>query len=251
MSQQHPQYQIGDVVNGHRWTGVIWEPVAPAESQLPPAGGPPPVKKAWYTKWWVIGLLAFAVIVVLAGIFGGGDDQTATSSPAPDEVATQPAADEPADEQTTKKSEPVDEQAEEAEPAEPAAGVGDAVRDGKFEFTVTNVETGVDEVGDEFLSSQAQGSYTLVAMTVENIGEEAQTFFSDNVTGTDSKGRELASDSEAGIYANEDNTGWIEEINPGNSIEAIVVFDVAKGADLLAINVHDSAFSGGAQISLE
>lgn len=39
MSEQPPQYQIGQIVNGHRWTGTVWEPVGePGGPQTP---GPP------------------------------------------------------------------------------------------------------------------------------------------------------------------------------------------------------------------
>jgi hypothetical protein len=249
MSEQPPQYQIGQIVNGHRWTGTTWEPVtAPGPEMAGPAMQPmgTPPKKSWYKKWWGIGLIGFGALVLLVAIFGGGEDTTATDEPAttPTAEATEAPADEPATDEAESEEEPTEE-------AAPAAGVGDPVRDGKFEFTVTDVETGVGEVGNEFLSSEAQGEYTLISMKIENIGDEAQTFFSDNVTGIDSEARELSSDSEATLYANENNSGWIDEINPGNSIEVIVAFDVAKGATLEAIKVQDSAFSGGAEISLQ
>ena len=247
MSEQPVQYQIGQVVNGYRWSGTAWEPAGAPTAQVPgqpggqPVGGPP--KKAWYKQWWGIGILAFGALVLIGAIFGGGGDTTATEEPAsqPTEQATQPAAEEATDVEA----------AAEAPAEEAAAGIGDPVRDGKFEFTVTGVESGVDEVGDEFLSETAQGAYTLVTVKIENIGDEAQTFFSDNVTGIDSKDRKLASDSNATLYANSDNSGWIEEINPGNSIEAVIAFDVAKGAKLVAVELHDSAFSGGVVVTLK
>ena len=42
MSDQHPQYQVGDVVNGHRWTGAAWEPVADVRSTPQPQPQPQP-----------------------------------------------------------------------------------------------------------------------------------------------------------------------------------------------------------------
>lgn len=209
------------------------------------ASGTPP-KKPFYKKWWGIALIVLGVLFVLGAIFGGGGDTTATDEPQAEVTAE---ATEPATEET----EPAAEESEEpVAEEEPAAGIGDPVRDGKFEFTVTDVESGQDKVGEnEFLTQEAQGEFTLVTMKIENIGDEPQTFFSDNVTGTDAKGREVASDSTATLYANEGNDAWISEINPGNSIEAIVVFDTAKGVKLVAVEVKDSAFSGGATISLE
>lgn len=239
MSEQPPQYQVGQIVNGHRWTGSVWEPVMaePGPLQAEPIGTPS--KESWYKKWWGIGLLAFGALVLIGAIFGGGGDDTeASDQPVPTETAApeESTAEEPA--------------AEEPAAEGPTAGIGDPVRDGKFEFTVTSVKTGVSKVGNDYANQKAQGEYTLVSMKIENIGEEAQTFFSDNVKGIDSKDRELSSDSTATLYANQDSTGWIEEINPGNSVEAVVVFDVAEGEKLVVAQVHDSAFSGGSPISL-
>ncbi|MGB7983028.1 MAG: DUF4352 domain-containing protein [Candidatus Nanopelagicales bacterium] len=259
MSGQPPQYEIGQIVNGHRWTGATWEPVAAAAPPVQPGPymAPPgsPGKKSWYKKWWGVAVIAFGVLMVisLAANGSGGTNEAATepaaateSTPAA-EPAEQPA--EPAaEEEPAVDAEPV----VEAEPAaDAAAGIGDSVRDGKFEFTALDVETGVKKVGTEFLDSKAQGAFTLVTMKIENIGDEAQTFFSDNITGIDSKDRELSSDSEATLYANQDNDAWISEINPGNSVKAVVVFDVAKGEKLTMIEVHDFLFSGGAEIGLK
>ena len=204
-----------------------------------------PTKKAWYKKWWGIGLLVLGALMIVGAITSGGGDTTATEEPAATEST--PAAEEPTEEAAAEET-----PTEEAAPEESAPGIGDAVRDGKFEFTVTDVESGLAKVGEnEFLTQEAQGEFTLISMKIENIGDEAQTFFSDNVKGVDSKDRELASDSTATLYANEGNDAWISEINPGNSIEAIIVFDVAKGVDLTSVELHDSAFSDGVTVVLK
>lgn len=41
------------------------------------------------------------------------------------------------------------------------------------------------------------------------------------------------------------------EINPGNKLDLVIVFDVPAGAVPRAIEFHDSAFSGGVKASLE
>lgn len=140
-------------------------------------------------------------------------------------------------------------EAPEPEPEPETPGIGDPVRDGKFEFTVTNIETGVAEIGDEFLGKKAQGQFVLVHLTVENIGDEAQTFFGDNVTALDAEKREFSTDTEAAIYLDESNS-FINEINPGNSSKGIVVFDVPRDVKLTALELHDSLFSGGVTVTL-
>jgi hypothetical protein len=191
-----------------------------------------PTKKSWYKRWWGIALIALAALFVLTALFGSGTEETTASDtetqPTPTAEATQPA-------------EPV--QATE-EPSEDA-GIGVPVRDGKFEFTVEGVQTGVASVGNEFLNETAQGSFTLVTLKVTNIGDEPQMFFDSNVTGFDAQGREFSADSTAGLCANPDGEGFINDVNPGNSVTALVVFDVPVGESLTSIEVKDSAFSGG------
>ena len=124
------------------------------------------------------------------------------------------------------------------------------VRDGKFEFVVESVQPGVASVGDEFLNQTAQGAFTLVTLKVTNIGDQPQTFFDSNVRGFDSQGRELSADTTAGLYANPSGEGFINDINPGNSVTAVVVFDLPAGETLTKLRVQDAAFSGGATINL-
>lgn len=193
----------------------------------------------------VLGGLALLIgIITAAAIASVGNGLAETTSDAVVESAPG-AVDEP-------RAEPTDgeEQAAEAEVKEPSsAGIGDPVRDGKFEFTVTKVETGVAEVGDEYLGKKAQGQFVLVHLTVENIGGESQIFFGDNVTASDAKEREFSADSEAAIYLDDSNS-FINEINPGNSAAGIVVFDVPKDTVLSALELHDAAFSGGVTVEI-
>jgi hypothetical protein len=129
------------------------------------------------------------------------------------------------------------------------AGLGDPVRDGKLEFTVTKIETGVAEIGDEYFGKKAQGQFLLVHVKVENIGDEAQTFFGENITALDADDREFSADTEAVIYLDESNS-FINEINPGNTAEGIVVFDVSKDTKITALELHDSFFSGGVTVEV-
>ena len=189
-----------------------------------------------------IGLLTGIGIV---GALTSGDDSGTGGAQAP-VVQHQETEDGKADggkatEPTAAAEEPA------AEPALP--GVGDAVRDGKFEFTVTEVEPGVQEIGDEFLSQEAQGQFVLVHLTVENIGDESQYFDGNNVTGYDAKKREFAADTEAAIYLDDSNS-FLNEINPGNSVQGVVVFDVPADVELSQLELHDSVFSGGVEVTL-
>jgi hypothetical protein len=202
--------------------------------------------RPWYKKPLVLTAIGGAAIVGIAVAAGGGDDTDPATDVAVAVDAEQEGADAPADEQ-----EGADAPAEEQDGAAVAdvATVGDAVRDGNFEMVVDSVQTGVDSVGGEF-GETAQGEFTIVTMTVTNIGDEPQTFMDDAQKGIDSQGREISADTTAGLYANDDGQGFYEEINPGNTITVNVVYDLPTGETLQTVELHDSAFSGGVAVSL-
>lgn len=146
-----------------------------------------------------------------------------------------------------------DEAADEAgdEAAEPEiAGVGDTVADGDFEFTVGGFEQGVAEVGGEYLNEQAQGEFVIIDITVKNIGSEAAYFTDGDQLLFDTEGNEYSANSAAGMYL-EDNDVWLTEINPGNQVQGKIVFDVPAGTTLASLELHDSMFSGGIEVSLQ
>ncbi|WP_412539927.1 DUF4352 domain-containing protein [Longispora sp. K20-0274] len=137
--------------------------------------------------------------------------------------------------------------------AAPVAGIGTAVRDGKFEFVVQKVECGKAQVGGEYLNKKAQGQFCLVTISVKNIGDKPQTMYDSNQKGFGANNARYAPDSAAGIYANSegDNQVWISEINPGNQVTGLVVFDIPKDGALSSLELHDSAFSGGVKVKLQ
>ena len=132
----------------------------------------------------------------------------------------------------------------------PLPTLNQPARDGKFEFTVKSMECGRTSVGtNEYLTKNAQGQFCIMTVNVKNIGNEPQTLFADNQFVFNSEGQKFSSDSQAGIYAGGTDV-WINEINPGNSVEGIFVFDVPKDQTPTSAELHDSAFSGGVKVRL-
>ncbi|MBX7266916.1 DUF4352 domain-containing protein [Micromonospora sp. Llam7] len=130
------------------------------------------------------------------------------------------------------------------------AKIGESVRDGKFEFTVKSSKCGVKKVGSDLLGAKAQGQFCLITMNVKNIGKEAQLLDGSSQKAYAADGTEYSSDTEAGLYANEDGNTFFEEINPGNQVTGVFVFDIPKGVKLTKLELHDSAFSGGVDVAL-
>lgn len=130
-----------------------------------------------------------------------------------------------------------------------AAGIGTPVRDGKFEFIVTKVDPGVAKVGNELIGKTAQGQFILVHVTVKNIGDVAQHFDGSNQKLIDAQGRQFSADGAAAFYLDESDS-FLNQVNPGNSVNGIVVFDAPKDVQPTKIELHDSPFSGGVTVTL-
>jgi hypothetical protein len=128
-----------------------------------------------------------------------------------------------------------------------ASSVGQAVRDGNFEFVVTGVDRAPVVADPDFadLQKAAAGEYLLVNMRVTNVSAEPQTFFASFNTLSDGT-TEFNSDDEAWIYLG--NT--LADLNPGDSIDTAVVFDVPVGTDPESIELHDGPFSDGVVVGL-
>ena len=132
----------------------------------------------------------------------------------------------------------------------PTPGLGDPVRDGKFEFTVTKMDCSKTTVGNSFLNEKAQGKFCQISVTVKNIGKEAQYFDGSSQKAKNAESTEFSNDGAAEIYANEDSATFLNEINPGNGVKGKLIFDVPKSTKLTSIELHDSIFSGGVEVAL-
>jgi hypothetical protein len=124
-----------------------------------------------------------------------------------------------------------------------SVSVGQHLSDGKFDFVVNKVETAkwVGQPGP-------RGVYIIATMTVTNTGSEPQSFFAENQKLIDTAGRQYAADSMAAMSMNQDT--MVIDMNPGFTISVKVPFDVPPGTAPDKIEVHDSAFSGGATVSV-
>lgn len=212
----------------------------PAPQQAPmPAPLPAPQKKrSWFARHKILTTIgAIVLFFMLVNALGDDSDPGAGGAAVADGSSASTAEDAP--------------EAEAApEVEEQAAGIGDKIRDGKFEFTVTKVEPGTQTVGDEFLGKEAQGQFVLVHLTIENIGDEAQLFDATSQLAFDGKGNEFSTDSEAGIYL-DDSNAFLNEINPGNSVDGILIFDIPVKAKLQSLELHDSFLSGGVTVAVK
>ncbi|WP_229403980.1 MULTISPECIES: DUF4352 domain-containing protein [Micromonospora] len=222
-------------------------PPPPAGQFPPPMPGPPftpptPKKRA---SWLLPTLIGVGAVVLLC--CGGSmviglasedkkTEATSVSSGVPSaRSSTAASAAAPAPAKTTAAPTPTKPK---------TSGIGDKVRGGDFEFTVKGVKCGISQVGSDFLNTKAQGAFCRVSVTVKNVTKRAHTFHADgSLTAKDASGREYEADGEAGIYGNSDGQGFLDEINPGNSVTANVYFDVPKGTKLKTITLDAGLFT--------
>ncbi|NHN57110.1 DUF4352 domain-containing protein [Calidifontibacter sp. DB0510] len=217
---------------------------------MPPT--PPVKKKNWFVRHKILtGLIAILLLGGFAtAVSGGGGSNSSSddSSSASEPVAN--SSDAGSSDASGASSAPSASTTKAAPAAPKGPGIGTPVRDGKFEFTVTKVRTGVASVGDSSFGTKAQGQFVLITVTVKNIGDVPQSMFDSNQKVTDNQGRQFAPSSEAAIYMGDDNIIF-KEINPGNQLTGVLVYDMPKGAVPVSIELHDSAFSGGTKVALK
>lgn len=195
-------------------------------------GGTAPVASdgSWWQRrrtWQKVLIIGGAVIVALAILGAVFGDPEASDGPAA-------SGDDTADTTTTTEA--------------GLPGIGDAVRDGKFEFVVTSIEQpGTVYQPPGALKDEANGRWFVVQITVENIGDAEQTFFAGNQ-------KILWDDKEYGGETFTWNGTNGEDLNPGVVLEATVLFDLPKGFPEggvgTILELHDSGFSGGANVHL-
>jgi hypothetical protein len=117
---------------------------------------------------------------------------------------------------------------------------------------VSSVKCGATRVGDQYFAAKAQGQFCMVKMKVKNIRDAPTTFDGDNQTLINTKGQEFSADTEAMLYANDENQTFLEEINPGNQVKGTLVFDVPKKSepDKLLLRAGVFGFSEGVIVNV-
>lgn len=128
--------------------------------------------------------------------------------------------------------------------------------DGKFQFTITAFQCGQSEVvqpDSPDITSQAQGQFCTMNLTVKNSGTVAQSFDDTAQYVYDNADKQYSDSSDGTITANPSGSqfGTYPSVNPGVSISGVVVFDVPKGVTPTYAMLHDSSASNGVRVSLQ
>lgn len=180
-------------------------------------------------KWGGIGLLALIVIGVIASAGGSGNNQTSNSGDTANDYS--------AKQENTEKT----------------YGLNETVQDGDLAFTVTSVET-AETLGNQFTKKDAQGTFYVVTMKIENKGSKTATFDSSMAKVTDDQGREFERSIEgqtAKGMAQGNVDLFLQQIQPSLSVTGDLVFDLPADMQNPMLVVKGSMFAQGAKIKLQ
>ncbi|MGH3740601.1 MAG: DUF4352 domain-containing protein [Micromonosporaceae bacterium] len=129
------------------------------------------------------------------------------------------------------------------------AHLGKPVRDGGFEFVVSDVACGETRVGN-ILSAPANGQFCIVNLSVRNVGDEAARFYDNDQRAIDSAGRSHQLDPAAGASANGDAEPFTGAIDPGEKLQGSIVFDIPEDAELVELRLRASGLGSGVTVKL-
>ncbi|MDI9914336.1 DUF4352 domain-containing protein [Rhodococcus sp. IEGM 1379] len=228
------------------WNGTMWSDATRRGSGLTspqPQGMPQKKPMSTGVKLLIVGLLIMGSGIVISAV-SGNDNSTSTATRitttarapyvAVDKVSPETRA------ATTTKQAPI------------ATGLGTEIRDGKFAFVVTNVESGLTNIGKKssWFNETAEGQFVIVSIDVTNTSTKPQFYSSSNQLLIDLQGREFTNDSSAELGLEGDNRG-VGDLNPGITRSTRLVFDIPIDAVPAALEAHDSMFSTGARVKFK
>jgi hypothetical protein len=127
-----------------------------------------------------------------------------------------------------------------------ASGSGPQATDGGLTFAVTGVETAPSvPIGDGSQEQTAQGEYLIVHLNVLNASDQPVTYVGMwqklNAGGTAYAIDDVATASLKGTSA---------QLNPSDSVDLAIAFDVPPGTSPESLEVHADPSTAGAQIPL-
>lgn len=211
-------------------------------------------KKPFYKRIW---FWLVAVVIAVVAVNAAGDDEEAAVADSPDQEADEATGEEAAAEEGAGQEEAAEDEGE-AEAADEEAdggesfGLGEEFAVNDWGVTVNGVGERTATIGDEFLNTEAQGEFLPVDLAVANNGDSASMFFASDFVAVDDEGREFDSSTDATMYGASDGAvSLLDEINPGNSIEGTIYFDVPEGTSIVGLDIDAGFLSDPVRVSLD
>lgn len=126
-----------------------------------------------------------------------------------------------------------------------AGFIGSKVTDGNMAIQVKSVDCGAKSIGSGVARSTARGQFCIVTFSAGAAKKKRVNYFSSSQKGITKLGYEVDA-----MPMSDEKYPMMLGINPGNTAELSVVFDVGKKDSLQYIEFHDLMFSNGIRIDL-
>lgn len=126
-------------------------------------------------------------------------------------------------------------------------GVGTAVREGNLEFTVTEVERGTGEAGDD---NEPFGAWTVVRVTVRNVGADPRDLELEHQELYDARGWDFTHDENAAGDMGESSRTLLT-LNPGDEEQVVLVVDGLADEPIVSVEFHEEEDSRGVLVPLD
>jgi hypothetical protein len=240
-----PTRPAGEHVGAHRRLEPEPEPEPPfgsAPFEPPPSGEPPARDDRRQLMIWFgaacAALLAVMVLVAIYAVFIHKDDTIqASSGPSTSKSATPTSSSGSGWGSNTETA---------SESPTTASGSGPQASDGGLTFAVTGTETAPSvKYQDAPVEKTAQGEFLIVHMTVLNSGDAQATYLS-TYQKLKAGGLTYYIDDEATFYLN----GGLAELNPGDTADVAIAFDVPPGTTPESLEVHGEPMGPGVEVPL-
>ncbi|WP_193103928.1 TM2 domain-containing protein [Brachybacterium sp. FME24] len=196
---------------------------------------------AGYDKHKKVAFIVTPIVLLLGlivAIVNGATVGVDSAAPVPEEVVAAAPADGEKDAESAVGDEAPADDAVEEEPAEAPADEAPKeeapVEESELGLEITEVER-TSQIGDQYLASDAQGEYVVVGYTFTNNSDEAIDLTSSEMMLLGADGTEFA-ESTDGVMAYPDQYAVFETINPGNTFQGVVVYDIPEGTEVTTLS---------------
>ena len=192
-------------------------------------------------------VLGFLALILLAALGGGGEGPTPTSTTSVETgvsdgggEATDAAEEEAPDDESEDEKAPDDDSGEEKAPADPAGVTAetDAVK-----VTVLSTER-TQELQDSLWESTTSNEYVVIDISYTNKSSESLDLWANDIVLVDSEGKEYEANTDVSLAV--ETPIFIEEINPGLTIEGTLVYEVPPGTEFTELHFEESYGTGEA-----
>lgn len=132
-------------------------------------------------------------------------------------------------------------------------GVGATTRVKSFEATVRGVDCTKQAITqkpddpatswNDSITEKAEGKFCVVSFSVKNVGEKTDSYPTTSLEATNPTERVLNRSIIAEEYANKGDRGLDEPIDPGKTVDQLLVYDVPADTTLAYLKISDDLFA--------